>query len=61
VLHCDLQGLYYDLGDMYTLTPHIKEDIEFQRGINVKLNPENFPSLETKLISSVWTFEINTF
>jgi hypothetical protein len=40
VLHCDLQGLDYNLGDMHTLTPHIKEDIEFQRGINVKLNPE---------------------
>jgi hypothetical protein len=25
---------------MYTLTPKIKEDIEFQRGINVKLNSE---------------------
>jgi hypothetical protein len=38
VFHGDLQGLYYDLGDMYTFTPKIKEDIEFQRGINVKLN-----------------------
>jgi hypothetical protein len=43
VLHCDLQGLYYDLGDMDTLTPQIKEDIEFQRGIDVKLKPGNFP------------------
>jgi hypothetical protein len=25
----DLQILYYDLGDKYTLTPKIKEDIEF--------------------------------
>jgi hypothetical protein len=40
VLHCDLQRLDYDLGDMHTLTLQIKEDIEFQRGINVKLNPE---------------------
>jgi hypothetical protein len=40
VLHDDLQRLYYDLGEMYTLTPNIKDDIEFQIGINVKLNPE---------------------
>jgi hypothetical protein len=43
VLHGDLQRLYYDLVDMYTLTPKIKEDIEFQRGIVVKLKPGNFP------------------
>jgi hypothetical protein len=42
VLHCDIQGLYYDLGDMYTLNLQIKEDIEFQREINLKLNPGNF-------------------
>jgi hypothetical protein len=53
VHHGDLQRLYYDLGDMHTLTTNIKEDIEFQRGINVKLNPEKFPSQETELISSV--------
>jgi hypothetical protein len=40
VLHGDLQILYYDLDDMNTLTLNIKEDIEFQRGINVKLNPK---------------------
>jgi hypothetical protein len=39
VLHGDFQRLYYDLGYMHTLTLKIKEDIEFQRGINVKLNP----------------------
>jgi hypothetical protein len=38
VLHSDLQGLDYDQGDMHTLTLKIQEDIEFQRGINVKLN-----------------------
>jgi hypothetical protein len=43
VLHCDLQILDYDLGDMHTLTPQIKEDMEFQRGINVKLNPGKSP------------------
>jgi hypothetical protein len=39
VPRCDLQILDYDLGDMNTLTFNIKGDIEFQRGINVKLNP----------------------
>jgi hypothetical protein len=39
VLHGDLQILYYDMGDMHILTLKTKEDIEFQRGINVKLNP----------------------
>jgi hypothetical protein len=42
VLHGDLERLKYDLGDMLTLTPQIKEDIEFQRGLVVKLNPGNF-------------------
>jgi hypothetical protein len=28
-LHGDLQRLDYDLGDMYTVTPKIKEDIKF--------------------------------
>jgi hypothetical protein len=46
---------------MYTLTPKIKEDIEFQRGVIVKLKPENFPSLKTELIGSVWTLETNTW
>jgi hypothetical protein len=41
--HGDLQRLYYDLGDMHTLILiilKIKEDIEFQIGINVILNPQ---------------------
>jgi hypothetical protein len=42
VLHDDLQRLYYGLGDMNILTIKIKEDIEFQKGINVMLNPEFF-------------------
>jgi hypothetical protein len=29
VLHCDLQGLNYDLGDMHTPYPNIEEDMEF--------------------------------
>jgi hypothetical protein len=37
VLHGDLQGLDYDLGDMHTPTSKIKEDIEFQRGLIIKL------------------------
>jgi hypothetical protein len=45
VLHGDLQGLDYDLGDMHILTLKIKEDIKFQRGINVNLNPGNFTRL----------------
>jgi hypothetical protein len=45
MFHGDLQGLDYDLGDIHTLTLKIKEDIEFQRGINVKLNPGNFSCL----------------
>jgi hypothetical protein len=42
VLHGDTQRLDYDLDDMHTPTPQSKEDIEFQRGINVKLNPRKF-------------------
>jgi hypothetical protein len=53
LLHGDLHRLYYDLGDKYTLTLKIKEDIEFQRGINVKLKPGKFPKSATELISSV--------
>jgi hypothetical protein len=60
VLHGDLQIFNYDLGDMHTLTPKINEDIEFQIGINTKLNPEIFLSLKNELISSVWTLETIT-
>jgi hypothetical protein len=42
LLHGDIQGLLYDISDMHTLTLKIKEDIEFQRGINVKLNSGKF-------------------
>jgi hypothetical protein len=38
-LHCGLQRLDYDLGDRYTLTPNIIEDIKFQKGTIVKLKP----------------------
>jgi hypothetical protein len=53
VLYGDLQRLYYDMGDMYLLTPKIKEDIEFQRGIIVKLKPRKSPKFRTELISSI--------
>jgi hypothetical protein len=39
-LHHGLQILEYYLGDMYTITHKMTEDIEFQRWINVKLNSE---------------------
>jgi hypothetical protein len=39
VLHGNLQRLDYDLGGIHILTLNIKEDIEFQRGIKIKLNP----------------------
>jgi hypothetical protein len=42
VLHRDLQIFGYYLGDMHTLNLKIKEDIEFQIGVNVKLNPGIF-------------------
>jgi hypothetical protein len=38
LIHDDLQKLYYDLSDRYTLTLKIKEDIEFLRGLSIKLN-----------------------
>jgi hypothetical protein len=60
VLHGDLKRLNYDLGVMHTLNINIKEDIEFQRGINVKLNPEKFSCLRIELYSSIWTLETNT-
>jgi hypothetical protein len=55
----DLQRSDYDLGYRYTLTPKIKEDIEFQRGIIIELNSGN--EFGTELISSVWTLGTNNF
>jgi hypothetical protein len=61
VLHGDLQILDYDLGDMHTPYPNIEEDMEFTKVLIVKQKlEENFPSLGTKLYSSVWILEINT-
>jgi hypothetical protein len=45
VLHGYVQSFDYDLGDMHTLTLKMKEDIEFQKGINIKLNPGKFSCL----------------
>jgi hypothetical protein len=42
LLHGDLQTLDYYMGDIYTLTTKIKEDIEFQIGLIVKLKPGNY-------------------
>jgi hypothetical protein len=47
LLHGDIQRLNDDLVDRYILTPMIKKDIEFQRGINVKLKPGKFPKSGT--------------
>jgi hypothetical protein len=44
---------------MNTLTPKNKEDIEFQKELIIKLNPEKF-RLEIVLYNSVLTIEINT-
>jgi hypothetical protein len=45
VLHGDLQGFHYDLGDLDTRNPQIKEDIEFQIGLVVKLSSGKFSCL----------------
>jgi hypothetical protein len=60
LLHGDLHRFYYARGDMNTLTLQIKEDVEFQKGINIKLNTRKFSSLETELISSICSLETNT-
>jgi hypothetical protein len=42
-LHCDLQGLYYDLGDIHTPCPNIAYDMEFTKVLIVKQKlEENF-------------------
>jgi hypothetical protein len=43
VLYGDIQRFYYDLGNMNRLTLKIKEDIEFQRWMIVKLKSEKIP------------------
>jgi hypothetical protein len=46
VLHGGLQELLFDLVDMHIPYPHIKEVMEFQRGLNVKRFLENFPEYD---------------
>jgi hypothetical protein len=54
VLHCDIQGLYYDLGDMHTPYPNIEEDMKFIKVLIVKKKLEgNFASLGAELYRSV--------
>jgi hypothetical protein len=60
VLHGDLKELYYDMGDFDTLIHEIREDIEFQKGLIVKLSSGK-KIQETELISQVWTLDRNTF
>jgi hypothetical protein len=45
VLHAGLYPLHSNLVNMHNLTPTVREVIEFQRRLNVKLILENF-SLE---------------
>jgi hypothetical protein len=51
VLQDGLENFLFDLGDMRRSTLKIKEDIEFQRGLIVKLNWRNFSSLEFAMYS----------
>jgi hypothetical protein len=47
VLHCDLQGLYYELGDMHTPYPNIEEDMKVSKVLIVKQKlEENFRKFE---------------
>jgi hypothetical protein len=54
VLHGDDHRLDYDLVDIYTPTPKIKEDIEFQRGLIIKLKPEIFPESGNRVDYFYW-------
>jgi hypothetical protein len=36
VLHYDLEGFYYDLGDLHTPYTNIEEDMEFTKVLIVK-------------------------
>jgi hypothetical protein len=52
VLHCDLQGLEYDLGDMHTPYLKIEEDMEFTIVLIVKQKlEENFPNRRVEFIA----------
>jgi hypothetical protein len=60
-LYGDLQILHYNLGDMDPLTNHIREDIEFQRGLVIKLSSGKFSQVwKTESYSSILTLETNS-
>jgi hypothetical protein len=61
VPHYDLHILYYDLGYIHPLTLKIKEDIEFQIGLIIKLNTRENVKSETETYSPVLTPETDTF
>jgi hypothetical protein len=44
VIQSVLHALLYSLEYMHKLTPHIEEDMEFQKGLNVKQFLEIFKS-----------------
>jgi hypothetical protein len=60
-LHCDLQGLDYDLGDLHTPYLNIKEDTEFTKVLIVKQKLKENLSLGAELYNSILTLEINTY
>jgi hypothetical protein len=60
-LHCDLQGLDYDLGDLHTPYPNIKEGMEFTKALIVKQKLEENLSPGAELYNSILTLEINTY
>jgi hypothetical protein len=59
VIHCDLKGLYYDLGDLHPPYPNIEEDMEFTKVLIIKQKLEKL-RLGAILYSSIWTLETNT-
>jgi hypothetical protein len=61
LLHGDIQGLYYGMGDRHTPYLNIKEDMEFIIVLIVKQKLDEICMSETELICSVCTLGINTF
>jgi hypothetical protein len=56
----DLQTLHSNLLDMHRLNPDTEEDVEFKKGLSIKLNRNILKSEILCLISFVWTLETNT-
>jgi hypothetical protein len=46
VLHCDIQGLDYEMSDMHTPYPNIEEDTKFSKVLIVKQKLETFGKSE---------------